>query len=463
MKPFIVIIGGMSVDYLEATLDRNKEDMTGSLNVKLFGGAMPTGVVVAAARAGAPIQAYVAGQLAFTGTIDQRAGTGARQGEKGTTSRQKPLRVGGGSGSKKGGKGGGGGPGVHIGPNEYTVTIAARGETKRLMDSSHQHPTTNMMQPTTKEVVEKLIEPWRIQTEWLGKVIKMDKARFRDGAKVYDELHRIASEYCYFMYETRDGKLRVTDGVGMGSGDALILGQNIMQFQAEQSEDQSKSKIKVKGQRSPKDKWGEEAILKRFKEIQDSGVSDFVPFTVQHYGDGTDEELERRARFEMNKRNSLAKKLTIEVFHVQSPSGAPWDIGQTHYVQVPPEGIADVFECTRLSYHVTPERELKTTLQLNPPPSGGAGGAAGGFGLQGLVGLVQQAASMRSALGIRFVPGQYPAPWNPPQLTELPLQTLAEAAAKAAASRDPLEVVRRPPPLTLPVWFEDIDDDEDAA
>ena len=71
---------------------------------------------------------------------------------------------------------------ISIGPNEYTIHLTARGKTKRLIDSSHQHPTTNMMQPTTKEVVEKLIEPWKTQLDWKAEVIKLDKMRFRDGA-----------------------------------------------------------------------------------------------------------------------------------------------------------------------------------------------------------------------------------------------------------------------------------------
>jgi prophage tail gpP-like protein len=453
MKPFVVTIGGTSVDYLEATLQRSKEKMTGSLTVILFGGAMPTGPIVRAARAGAPIQVYVAGQLAFTGTVDSREGTGTKKAGKGG------KKGGGGKGGKGKGKGGGkeggdeggGNVSVSIGPNEYKVTITARGKTKRLIDSSHQHPTTNMLKPTTKEVVEKLVEPWKVQVEFLGKPIKLDKARFRDGSKVIDELSRIAGEYAYFMYETKDGKLRVTDGVGTGSGDALILGYNILEFSAEQSEDKAKSKVKAKGQRSEKKQWGEKAILKRFKEVQDKWVKDFVPLTVQHYGDGTDEELERRARFEMNKRNSASKKLTIEVFHVQSPSGAPWDVGQTHYVEVPPEGISDVFECTELTYHVK-DKEIKTTLTLNPPPSGGAGGAGGGFGLAGLSGMMQMASSRRSSLGLSHVEGQYPAPWSPPELVELPLMTLAEAAA---APPKPEEKKEEPPaPAVLPPWFE---------
>jgi prophage tail gpP-like protein len=443
MKPVVITIGGAPLTtWTEMTLQRTKEELTGSLNVTIFAGAMPSAPMARAAMAGAEIQCYIGGMLAFTGTVDKRTGSGAKTGEEGTGDDEAS-----GKGEST--------ASVNIGPNEYTIKISARGKTKRLIDSSHQHPTTNMMQPTTKEVVEKLVEPFKTQLEWKGKTIKLDKQRFRDGARVVDELHRVATENCYFMYETRDGKLRVTDGVGSadgGGGDPLILGDNILTFSAEQSEDEAKSKVKVKGQRSKKGKWGEEALLKTFKEVQDSWVKDFAPHIVQHNGDADDDTLERRARFEMDKRSAASKKITIEVFHVQSKSGAPWDIGNTHYVEVPPEGIFDVFECTELTYTVDAEKTLKTTLTLSPPPSGGAGGSGGGFGLSSLNFAV--GAARRSQSGISLASNEYPAPWGPAQLVELPFITAVDAAAKAAiAIASTVEEVVRDPPLTLPPWF----------
>ncbi|MGY3615658.1 phage baseplate assembly protein [Bradyrhizobium sp. USDA 10063] len=443
MKPVVITVGGSALEnWTEMTLQRSKDELTGNLSVTLFAGAMPPTPIARGARVGADIQVYIAGQLAFTGTVDKRQGTGAKHGNDGTAADNKETH---GESSMS----------VSIGPNEYTIELTARGKTKRLIDSSHQHPTTNMLKPTTKEVVEKLVEPWKTQVEWKGETIKLDKMRFRDGARVVDELHRVAMENCYFMYETRDGKLRVTDGVGAdsgGGGDALILGQNILSFKAEQSEDEAKSKIKVKGQRSEKKKWGEEALFKTFKEVQDSWVKDFVPQTVQHYGDGDDKTLERRARFEANKRNSESKKITIEVFHVQSPSGQPWDIGNTHYVEVPPEGIFDVFECTELTYTVQADKVLKTTLVLSPPPSGGAGGGGGGGGGFGLANLnLNMGQARRSQAGVALSADEYPAPWSPPMLAELPQITLVEAAAQPPKDDDAEPT--REPPLVLPPWF----------
>jgi prophage tail gpP-like protein len=349
------------------TLSRSKDEMTGTLEVSIFAGAVPPSPSLTAAKAGAEIMCYIGGMLAFTGSIDKRKGAGTKHGKEGTD-------------ENKESSGSGGTMSTSIGPNEYTIKLSARGKTKRLMDSSHQHPTTNMMQPKTKEVAEKLIEKFKVKLDWKAENIKLDKARFRDGARVSDELHRLAQENGYAMYETREGKLRVTDGVGGSGGDPLILGRNILTFNAEQSEDQSKSEIKVKGQRTKKDMWGEKALKKTFKEVKDKGAKGFVPLTVQHYGDGDDKTLERRGRFEANKRATESKKITIEVFHVQTPSGQPWDIGNTHYVEVPPEGIFETFECTELTYTVNADKDLKTKLTLSPPPSGGSGGSGGGSG-----------------------------------------------------------------------------------
>ena len=444
MKSVVITVGGSELTtWTEMTLTRTKDELTGSLSVSIFGGGMPSAPLARSAAAGAEIQCYIAGQLAFTGTVDKRKGSGTQKGKEGTEDQDTSS----GESSLS----------VNIGPTEYTIKLSARGKTKRLIDSSHQHPTTNMMQPTTKEVVQKLVEPFKTQLEWKGKEIKLDKARFRDGARVVDELQRVATENCYFMYETRDGKLRVTDGVGQssgGGGDPLILGQNILTFSAEQSEDEAKSKIKVKGQRSKKDKWGEDALLKTFKEVQDSWVKDFVPHIVQHNGDADDDTLERRARFEMNKRSAKSKKITIEVFHVQTPSGSPWDIGDTHYVEVPPEGIFDVFEVTELEYSVDAEKELKTTLTLSPPPSGGEGGGdadGGGFGLGALVSVMNMGAARRSQAGVTMAAGQYPAPWSPPVLSVMSLITAVDAVAQGTAQTAPDDT--NPPPLTLPPWF----------
>lgn len=455
MKPVIIFLGDEELEqWTDMTLRRAKADLTGSLEISIFFGYMPSKPVLVNATKNKEIKVYIGGELAFFGKVDKRRGTGSKHGASGTDSNDHS---------------GDGSPTVttEIGADEYTVKITARGKTKYLVDSSHQHATTNMMQPTNKQVFEKLIEPWKMELDWKASTIKLDKVRFRDGAKVVDEIHRLATENGHFVYETRDGKLRITDDTGKEEGENLVLGQNVLSFSAEQSEEPAKSKVKVKGQRTDKKIRGEKAVLNVEKEIKDDWVEGEIPYVVQHYGDATSEALERRANFETNKRSSESKTLTIDVFHVQSSNGAPWDIGTLHYCEIPPEGIFDVFEVTELVYKVQNDKKISTTLTLSPPPANTAGSSAGAgagltqSGLSGLGAIVDTvgsgihalASARRQALGVTFAPGQYPAPWSGPAVRVIPVPTPAEMASAGIGLLSGLAEIVDTPVATLPEGF----------
>lgn len=477
----IFVGGGLLTGWTNMNLTRHKKDMTGTFNCSVFFGSLPSKPLLAAAKAGAPVQVYIGGHLAFTGTLDKRQGKGESKGKKGGGSGG-PVGFRGGSGRSRsigsGHNSGGAGITAHIGPNEYTITLKARGKTKRLIDSSHDHETGTITGAKTKPVVEKLVKNFGVQLDWRAPIHDMDKIRFRDGATVKDEVHRVGNEYGLYSWETRDGKLRVADEAGPETGEPLILGDNILQFEAEQSEDALNSDIKVKGQRTKKDIWGKEAV-NRVKRLKDPSVQDYSPLTVQHYTDASDEALDRRARFEANNRQSASKQVTIEVFHVMSRSGMPWDIGMLHYVEVPPEGVFDVMECISLTYTVDAEKRLTTRMTLAPPPASASSGAAGGLStgsiggaasalgaLAGAAGVAtsgagasapvagSQAAAIASVdigaarmaqLGIKIEPGQYPDPWGVPRLVDVGMDEVTTIATSALSA-----VTNTPIPLTLP-------------
>lgn len=441
---FIIFANGVQIEqFTDASLTRSKDEMTGTLNFSLFVSYVPGQPIVTQALAGAEIMAYVGGNLAFVGKIDLRRGTGARSG-KGGTKNAEPS-----SGAGDSGVSGD----VNIGPNEYTVQITARGKTKQLIDSSHKHPTGTILRPTTRQVVDALIEGTDISVEWMATEITLDKVRFRDGALIVDELHRVGNENAYFIYETSDGNLRVTDDTGRAIGDPLVLGQNILQFSAEMREDRSREEIRVKGQRTPNDVWGEAAVTETIKTVTDSSSTNKAVVTLQHYGDGTPEALERRARFEANKRTSASKSVNIEVFGVQA-DGSPWDVGNVHYVEVPPEGIFDPMECTSLNYVVDASNTLKTVLTLSPLPSGGvSGGSAGtGFDLPGLDDLKSIGSSRRGSM---MAAVNFPVSWSGPNLA---MSNPVTSAFTAINQLDRLKGLakddgRPKPPKKLPEQF----------
>lgn len=452
MNDFIIFANGVQIEqFTDANLTRNKGEMTGTLNFSLFCSYVPGQPIMTQALQGAEITAYIGGHLAFVGSVDRRRGTGSSAGAPGT--KNAPPSSGSGESSVSGS--------VNIGPTEYTVQITARGKTKQLIDSSHKHPTGTILRPSTRQVVDALVEGTDVEIEWLATDIKLDKVRFRDGAIIADELHRVGNENAYFLYETRDGNLRITDDTGRAIGDPLVLGENILQFSAEQGEDIEREEIRVKGQRTPNEVWGEAAVLGTEKTISVSnsapssgaGRPNKAVVTLQHYGDGTPEALERRAQFEANKRASASKSVNIEVFGVQS-TGEPWDIGNVHYVEVPPEGIFTAMECTGLSYVVNATDTLKTVLTLSPLPAGGVSGGTSptGFDLPGLDDLVSFGASRR---GEKLAGVEFAASWDGPILA---ISNPVTSAFTLTNQLDRLKGLakddgRQKPPKTLPASF----------
>lgn len=434
MKPFRIFIDGSELlGYTSATLNRKKSDLTGSLNVDLFFNYVPNRPVVVNAARGREITVYVGGHLAFKGALDKRSGKSVKTAPSGEVS--------GGSVSRS------------IGPDGYQVTLTARGSTKYLIDSSQQHPTSCMLKTTNREAIEKLVENWGIEVEWQAEASDMPVVRFNDGGRVVEEIQKITTETCCFVYETRDGKLRVTDRPGTALGTDLILGQNILSFNAEQSEDQANSEITVKGQRSDPEIWGKEAVVQRVKTVTDNWVGAPIPLIIQHYGDATDEALEKRGKWEADKRATESKNVTIEVFHVQQQGGQPWDLGLLHYIEVPPEGIFDVMECIELTYTVDAHNTLKTTLTLAPPPSagvvGGVGKGVGGLltkAIPGFLDAVARGTARRSQMGVSIEAGQYPSSWGGADLVSTIVNLLD---VPAVINQLLVPDKKQPPPLEL--------------
>lgn len=413
---FDIYIGGQQLEgFTSASLTREKENLTGNLNVTVFFGYVPNQPLIRQAVAGAEVIVQVAGQTVFTGEVDSRNGKGLKNQDTSAESSKTSASS-------------------SIGPDSYEVTISARGKTKVLVDSSHKHETTNLLKPTDKKVVEELLANHEIALDWQGEIVDLDKVRLRDGSPIIEELRRVAAENAHYIYEDKDGKLRVTDGP-VGTGDPIILGENILTFSAEQTQEFSKSEIEVKGHFINKEKRGIEKVKDRIVKITDRWVKSNVPLVIQHYGNGTDEELERRGRFEADKRTQDAKNVTVTVFHVQSQSGAIWDIGTEHYVEVPPEGLFESMECIRVVYNVDKEK-LTTTLTLAPPPQKNVSGsktAASGLGVASGNTFDNLAATRRGLSGIEFTSGQYPDPWGS---ADLSVESVVNAIEKARALKN---------------------------
>ncbi|AFH19702.1 baseplate hub [Agrobacterium phage 7-7-1] len=451
IKPMRIFIGGEELEtYTSARLQRTKKQLTGSLTVEIFLNYVPSKPVIVNAVRGKEILVYVMGELAFTGIIDKRKGKTVAGSQPRDASGRFAYSGGPGSMSDEGGSD----VTVNFAKGQgYSVTLTARGRTKYLVDSSHSHPTGSFKDTSDRKVIEALVKEHKVVLDWQGTEVKEPKITLRDGNRIFNEIFERCNQNCHFAYETRDGKLLVTDGTTGVVGEDIVLGQNILDFSAEQSEDRANSEITVKGHRVAKDVWGKNAIVQPVQSVADSWVGANIPLTIQHYGDATNESLQRRAKFEADRRAAESKSVNVTVFHVAQQGGIPWDIGNIHYVEIPPEGIFDVMECVSLTYSVDAKSTLETQLELAPPPSESISGASSGLLSSisnSLADISTKGVARRVQAGIKLIAGQYPSTWTSAALSAIttPVNVIASVVNSLLLNED--ESTPKQPPLRLP-------------
>lgn len=385
MDPFEVHIAGQKVGgWTSAKLKRDRKKLTGELTLECFFGSIPASPVLREVKSGAEILCYVGGQVAFTGKIDRRNGRGKKK--KGENDDATFKRS------------------VSIGKDAYTITVTARGKTKRIIDSSHAHKTGSMKQVSPSNIIAELAKPFGVEVDdQAGETDKVERAVFRDGASADSEITRWGTEANLETFETREGKLAIRKPGNEPRGVDLVLGVNILEFSADQGEDTGNSEITVKGQRTDPKIHGKDAINRKLQAKLPGNMS-FSPLVIQLTGDATDVRLKNRAKVETRKRQEGDKEITIDVFHVQSPTGEPWDINVVHYVEIPPENIFDDFVVNELTYEVHEKDKLKTTLTLVPATKAEGKGGRSDSKAKG--------DAQRAALGVKNDPKLYPDTWD---------------------------------------------------
>lgn len=447
MKPFRIFIGGEELErYTRAKLTRAKKNMTGSFECEVFFESVPTSPQIVQAVRGKEVLCYVNGQLAFTGLVDKRNGKTVQPRDSRGRFVKGPAVAEGGGGTVSG----------SMSEQGYSVTITARGKTKYLIDSSHGQTVTTLSQTTDRKIVETLLSKFDVELDWQGEVNDIRLSRLRDGSRAALEIFNVCNEHCHFVYETRDGKLRITDQSEQAIGADLILGDNILTFNAEQSEDQANSEITVKGHRNDPDTWGADAVTVPVETVKDDWVGSTIPLVIQSYGDAETAKLQKRGKYEADRRAAESKNITVTVFGFGSPS-VPWDLGNLHYTEIPCEGVFDVLECVELIYEVDAKDKLETTLTLAPPPSGAISGGAskGGNSLLSAVAgaardLAMIGAGRRAAAGVQIIPGLYPSSWTGAALSVIANPIIGVVSMVNSLLKSPETENRKPPPLTLP-------------
>ncbi len=408
--PFEIIVNGKKlVGWQECTLTRRRESLTWEATFTVFYDKMPTNPVMRDILPGAELQFYVGGNLAANGSVDSRSGASVKRG-----GRKGSHRVGGVGAHGLGSHYVGGDVGddfmrsVDISKDGYRVTFQCRGKAKAAADASHTHETGSMKKTTAKQAIEALVKPLKIEVEDKANLQDAIDRVFADGAMIRDEIHSILRFSGASIFETRQGKLKIANDADEGSGVDLILGQNILNFSAEQTEEFQRSTIKIKGARLGPNQYGRDAVTKSTETLEVKSVKTLRSFVGQIAGDATQDRLRKAAKNEAATREMRSKTIAIDVFHVQQPSGEPWDLNVSHYVEIPPENIFDEFVTTEVTYQVSAD-EIKTRLTLAPKAAVAEGVETGGGTMSD---SEARGVARRQQIGVPNEAGSYPSPWG---------------------------------------------------
>lgn len=326
----VLIDRGRLTHIRDLSLTRSTESVTGELRISVFMDWMPEERVFNGVIRGAETLVYIGEHLAFTGTLDSRRDSGTP-------------------------------------PGEYEIDLVARGRAKRLIDNSHRHPTGTILRTTNRQVFDTLVRPFGMQVDWLADEVPLNRVRLRQGAKVYDELRRIGQQTGVSFYETRDGRLRVVDGPIEATGEPIVLGSNIISFDADLRGDVERREITVTGQRTEANVWGEAAIIPPVLRLSDGTIPEDGDLTVQMYGSATPDALQRAGTYDYNRRVAAGREVSVQLFGLLQSTGEPWDLGVRHQVQIPPAGVAGEFQASSLSYAIDHDARLRTNISLHPP------------------------------------------------------------------------------------------------
>ena len=331
-------------------LKLSKNATTNSASIGVFLGYMPDGPILDEVVRGQEVLVYVGSNLVFTGSIDRRK-------DEGDVS-------------------------LEVGDDSYSVTLDCRGKAKALVDESYQGATT-VLDTTDRQEIERLVSSLGLQLVWDAAETALSRVRYRNGAAVFKEIDRLAENSALYFYEDELGRVVVTDNATAADlGDNIVLGENVLSFNASQLGDKERAAIKVKGVENVKGSWGRAAVVGRQALLQDDASKNKAAVTVNVFGNADDTTLQRRAAYEGNKQASLTKNITVNVFGVCQTDNEAWRVGGKHFVSLPPAGVSGVFEITDVAYTVQSDAKLTTKLTFSPEPA--ASGAAQSTGLASL-------------------------------------------------------------------------------
>jgi prophage tail gpP-like protein len=288
----------------------------------------------------------------------------------------------------------------------YKLSFTVKSKPKKGQKSHAKLGKGQKLNTTTKTVANEIAKNGGLDISY-GEDVDDDKIEqhIAVGDTTTDhEIKNIFRDRGYLVYAHHDGTIRVEGADKGDSGCDLIVGQNVMDFSAEQSSEKKRGKIKATGTLTLSKDTNRKATLtpQGIQKMKSKIEGDWV---VWADGDQSAKALKKRAKYESNRRDAAGKEVSFTLFGINAPDGKPWRVNAQHYCEVPSESVFDTLRLKSISGSAT-KTEIKVEVTLAPInglSNSNAGAAAP---------TAVRAAVKRQQKGAPLKKDQYPAPWN---------------------------------------------------
>lgn len=223
---------------------------------------------------------------------------------------------------------------VRYDANSISMGIVGRSKTADLVDCSATPSQYNGR--SIVQVAADLARPFSINVVDAGGVSGvLQSVQADQGESVMDVLNKMLGLQQALAYDNAEGDL-VIGGIGtVRATTALVLGENILTCDSEQSIKDRFSSYQVSGMRAGNnDDFGEATTTAIRGMATDTGIARYRPLLVRQTGNATSETCAERSEFEMRQRAARTDEVTYTVQGWHQGDGKLWQ----------PNMLVDVFD-----------------------------------------------------------------------------------------------------------------------
>jgi prophage tail gpP-like protein len=279
----------------------------------------------------------------------------------------------------------------------HTVLIIVESQVSDLVDATIGLKESEFRDYPLKQIVDKIIKPFGIQSQVTGQSSNFDK-KFKEtnlhpGESVIDAIERLARMRQMQVHDDENGNLVLANGP-QGQGGDLVEGKNILSANCLIENRSAFSKVGVLGQQRGDDQTDDEKARKPAGSADTStttGVQRHRPLTIwaEHQGDSDD--MAKRAQYEAAMRLATMIQARIMVQGWLQSSGDLWKIRSLVTVNSP---MLPLYNYQLAVFTIIFAQDnasgTTTTLELIMPSAMGNIGQGGGGGAGGLASSVPQ-------------------------------------------------------------------------